>query len=75
MTPADATDKQIEIYKRMTGEQRLLIGLRLHELSCGIAREGIKAAHPDATDERVDQILRERVEAGYRLREAGQFDD
>jgi len=75
MTPTDANDKQIEIYQRMTGEQRLLIGLRLHELSCGVAREGIRAAHPDATDETVDRMLRERVGAGYKLRETGQFDD
>jgi hypothetical protein len=32
MTPEDALEKQIEIYRRMTGEQRLKIALDLHEL-------------------------------------------
>jgi hypothetical protein len=75
MTPSDATEKQIEIYRRMTGEQRLLIGLRLHELSCNIAREGIRAAHPDSSDETVERILRERIALGYSLRESGRGDD
>jgi len=29
------------MYRRITSQERLAIGLRLHELSCDIAREGI----------------------------------
>jgi hypothetical protein len=46
----------------MTGEQRLLIALRLHELSCDIARDAIRGRHPDATAEEVEQHLRRRLE-------------
>lgn len=75
MTPTEAKEKQIDLYRQMNGEQRLLIGLSWHELSCGIAREGIKAAHPNSSDEAVERMLRERIELGYRLREAGRGDD
>ena len=71
MTPSDATEKQIEIYRRMTGEERLSIGLRLHELSCNVAREGIRATHPHASKATVEKLLRERIAAGYKLRQAG----
>jgi hypothetical protein len=33
---------------RDTGEERLAIALRLHELSCNVAREGIRHQHPNA---------------------------
>lgn len=46
----------------MTGEQRLLIGLRLHELSCDIARDAIRQQFPNAMAERVEQHQRRRLE-------------
>jgi hypothetical protein len=46
----------------MTGEERLLIALRLHELSCDVAREGIRRQHPGATPEEVERHLRRRLE-------------
>ena len=42
MTAATALDKQITRYRQMTGEQRLAVALDLHEMSCDIAREGIR---------------------------------
>ena len=38
MKPEAALQKQIECYRNMTGEQRLLIALNLHELSCNVAQ-------------------------------------
>ena len=49
----------------MTGEQRLEIALNLHELSCEIAREGIRDDHPDATPEEVEHLLRQRIRLAY----------
>ena len=46
----------------MTGEQRLAIALNLHELSCDIAREGIRHGHPDADPAEVERLLRRRLE-------------
>jgi hypothetical protein len=52
---------QLEAYRRMTGEQRLAIALRLHELSCNIARAGIRRQYPHATEAEVEHHLHERL--------------
>ncbi len=62
MTAAAALDKQIERYRRMTGEERLGIALELHELSCEIAREGIRHQHPQADAGEVERLLHRRLE-------------
>ncbi len=56
-----ALDEQIARYRRMTGEERLAIALRLHELACDVARAGIRTRHPDATDAEVERRLRARL--------------
>jgi hypothetical protein len=66
MTPEDALRKQIELYRAMTGEQRLSIALDLHAFSCEIAREGIRNQHPDANEAEVDRRLRQRLELARR---------
>ena len=62
MTAATALDKQIERYRQMTGEERLTIALELHEMSCDIAREGIRRQHPNANNDEVERLLRRRLE-------------
>ena len=62
MRAVAALDKQIERYREMTGEQRLAVALELHEMSCDIAREGIRRAHPEADASEVERLLRSRVE-------------
>jgi len=62
MNAATALDKQIERYRQMTGEQRLAVALELHELSCDIAREGIRRQHPQADIAEVERLLRHRLE-------------
>jgi Rv0078B-related antitoxin len=61
MTAAAALDKQIERYRQMTGEERLAVALELHELSCEIAREGIRRANPGADAVEVEQLLQRRL--------------
>jgi hypothetical protein len=61
MNPKTALQFQIETYRRMTGEERLAIALRLHELSCEVAREGIRHQHPDASPAEVEKHLHERL--------------
>jgi hypothetical protein len=46
----------------MTGEQRLAVALELHELSCDIAREGIRRQNPHADAAEVERLLRRRLE-------------
>lgn len=53
--------EQINRYRKMTGEQRLAIALNLHELSCNMAREGIRSQHPGASPSEVERLLQERL--------------
>ena len=62
MNPGRALDEQIKRYRRMTGEQRLAIALDLHEMSCDIAREGIRRQNPRADAVEVERLLRYRLE-------------
>ena len=61
MTPQAAPDAQIEKYRAMTGEERLKLALDLHELSCEVARDGIRYQHPEASADEVERLLRERI--------------
>ena len=49
----------------MTGEQRLGIALHLHELSCNVAREGIRQQNPRANEAEVERLLRRRLEVHF----------
>ncbi|MSR58654.1 MAG: hypothetical protein EXS05_13540 [Planctomycetaceae bacterium] len=62
MAPQDALDRQIELYRQMTGEQRLKIALDLHEFACEISREGIRRQFPNADGNEIDRRERERIE-------------
>lgn len=64
MFPAEATRRQIERYRAMSGEERLRIALDLHEFACDVAREGIRRQLPGATADEVEQELRRRIELG-----------
>jgi hypothetical protein len=61
MTATAALQEQINRYRRMTGEQRLKVALDLHEMSCNIARQGIRRQHPGASDSEVENFLRARL--------------
>jgi hypothetical protein len=62
MNAATALHEQIKRYRLMTGEQRLAIALDLHELSCEVAREGIRRQHPQADATEVERLLHRRLE-------------
>ena len=62
MTGEEAAEKQIARYRTMSRKERVAIALGLHELACEMARLGIRRQHPSASAERVDQLLRERLE-------------
>jgi hypothetical protein len=65
MSPELAEQKQIEAYRAMSGEERLAIGLRLHELACEIARESVRSRFPTATPEEIEDKVRERLSLHY----------
>jgi Rv0078B-related antitoxin len=61
MNAAMALERQLDAYRQMTGEERLAIALRLHELACAVAREGIRQQHPDANASEIEEHLRRRL--------------
>lgn len=61
MRPEAALRKQIIRYRGMTGEERLNVAFRLHEMACDLTREGIRGQFPTATHEEVEQRLRARL--------------
>ncbi|MEJ0089581.1 MAG: hypothetical protein WDM80_07550 [Limisphaerales bacterium] len=61
MDAATALQKQIDRYRQMTGEQRLKIALDMHEMSCNIARAGIRRQHPSASESEVENFLHARL--------------
>jgi Rv0078B-related antitoxin len=67
MSPQAALDYQIKKYREMSGEERLGIALDLHEFSCDIAREGIRAQYPGANAVEVEGRLRRRLELARAL--------
>jgi hypothetical protein len=62
MDPDRAFQTQIELYRQMTGEERLGIALKLHKLACNMAREGIRRQNPEAGELEVERLLRQRLE-------------
>jgi hypothetical protein len=48
-------------------EEKLLAGAQLFDMACRTMRDGIRHDYPDADDERVEQILRERLDLLERL--------
>jgi hypothetical protein len=67
MTPQAALDAQIEKYRAMTGEERFKLALDLHELSCEIARDGIRHQHPEASPDEVERLLQDRISLAHSL--------
>lgn len=65
MKPEDALQEQVRRYRRMTGEQRLALALNLHELSCEVAREGIRHQNPIADEAEIERLLRQRLRLSW----------
>ncbi len=61
MTPEAVAEKQIELYRRMSGEERMAIAFGLHALACEMARAGIRRQHPDIDEIKVERFLRTRL--------------
>jgi len=59
--PEEGVQKQIEIYRSMTGAQRLHIGFELYELAVEICRTGIKNQYPDWSEREIEAELRKRL--------------
>ena len=53
--------------RKMSPEDKLILGERLFRWACAITLEGIRLQNPDASDEECQRLLRERIELGRKL--------
>jgi hypothetical protein len=60
MTPEEGMRKQTEVYRRMTGQQRLQVGFELNDWLRAFVRRGVKFEHPDWDERQVEQEVRRR---------------
>jgi hypothetical protein len=60
MTPDEGLQKQIELYRAMTPQQRLQISFELDELSRQLVRSGVRHQNPDWSDEQVEREVKRR---------------
>jgi len=60
--PADTSDEahavQIALYRRMSGDDRLKLGLRMAEDGRELARAGVRMRHPDYCATQVEDAVR-----------------
>ena len=69
---ADAVFRdRVRAARSMPPEEKLLAGARLFDRSCRIMADGIRDEFPDADEQRVQQILLERLELIRRLEQIG----
>jgi hypothetical protein len=52
-TTERAASAQLEVYRRMQATERLRVGLELTRMSRRLLADGIRARHPDYSDEQV----------------------
>lgn len=53
--------EEIDRWRHVPGPEKVLIGLRLQELARELALAGIRHQHPDADEEEVHRLLKERM--------------
>jgi len=61
MRPEDGARKQIEIYRRMTGMERLRIAMELYEMSRELISQNIRLMHPGISEEELRKKLIARM--------------
>ena len=67
-TPGDQLyPDEVLAARAMTPEEKLLAGPQLFDFACRIALDGIRKQFPEVDEQRIREILAERVELGRRL--------
>ena len=63
----DIYRERVHRARRTPLEHKLLAGAQLFDFACRIARDGIRNQFPDADDQRVEEILVQRLALQERL--------
>lgn len=53
--------------RRRAPESKLIDGPEIFEYACEVARAGIRAQNPVATDDEIERLLRRRIRIGEQL--------
>lgn len=61
--------QKVRAAQAMSPEEKVLAGPRLFERSCRIMLDGIRSEYPEADEDRVQEILHERLALLRRLRD------
>ncbi|KAF0155746.1 MAG: hypothetical protein FD159_2047 [Syntrophaceae bacterium] len=64
MNPQEGARKQIEIYQRMTGVERLRIVFEMWEMALAQVQASEKSLHPNLSDEEIIKRSRKRMAIG-----------
>ena len=59
--------EKVDQARRMTPEEKFLAGARLFDYACSVTAAGIRHQFPQADEQEVLRILRERLELARRL--------
>lgn len=51
----------LNVLRKMTGEQRLVVGFELHDLALRLMQDGIRDRHPEYDDRQVQQETKRRL--------------
>ena len=63
MIPEQAEKIQIEIYRKMSGEQKLRIAFELYEIARKIVKQRIKEGNPLLSESELNKKVAERMNA------------
>lgn len=61
MRPEEGARKQIEIYKRMSGKERVRIAFEMWEMAFAMTKASERAMHPELSEEEVEKRARKRM--------------
>ena len=64
MTPEEGAKKQIEIYKGMSGKERIKIAFEMWEIALTLAKSSEKSLNPELCEREIERRARKRMTNG-----------
>ena len=64
MRPEEGARKQVEIYRKMSGKERLHIAFEMWETALAMTKASERAMNPDLSAEEIEKRARKRMTGG-----------
>jgi len=61
MKPEEGAEKQIEIYRRMSGKERIKIAFEMWETAFSMVKASEKSLNPDLSENEIEKRARKRM--------------